>query len=103
MLGTGYREIKQQGYEYKGYVAENYVQQEIAALGIEPSFSWRDARAEIEFIIADDLGRIVPVEVKAVSEPVRNHCNPTSRSASPTRQSNLQVLKALQQQRKSTS
>ncbi|MCV5649503.1 DUF4143 domain-containing protein, partial [Escherichia coli] len=65
MLGTGYREIKQQGYEYKGYVAENYVQQEIAALGIEPSFSWGDARAEIEFIIADDLGRIVPVEVKS--------------------------------------
>ncbi|MCV5216538.1 DUF4143 domain-containing protein, partial [Escherichia coli] len=65
MLGTGYREIKQQGYEYKGYVAENYVQQEIAALGIEPSFSWGDARAEIEIIIADDLGRIVPVEVKS--------------------------------------
>ncbi|MGL0930069.1 ATP-binding protein [Vibrio vulnificus] len=65
MLSTGYREIKQQGYEYKGYVAENYVQQEIAALGIEPSFSWGDARAEIEFIIADDLGRIVPVEVKS--------------------------------------
>ncbi|MCW8334592.1 ATP-binding protein [Vibrio paucivorans] len=65
MLSTGYREIKQQGYEYNGYVAENYVQQEIAALGIEPSFSWGDARAEIEFIIADDLGRIVPVEVKS--------------------------------------
>ncbi|MCC2524340.1 ATP-binding protein [Vibrio coralliilyticus] len=65
MLGTGYREIKQQGYEYKGYVAENYVQQEIAALGIEPSFSWGDARAEIEFIVTDDLGRIIPVEVKS--------------------------------------
>lgn len=65
MLGTGYREIKQQGYEYKRYVAENYVQQEITALGIEPSFSWGDARAEIEFIIADELGRIVPVEVKS--------------------------------------
>ena len=65
VLGTGYREIKQQSYEYKGYVAENYVQQEIAAQGIEPSFSWGDARAEIEFIIADDLGRIVPVEVKS--------------------------------------
>ena len=65
MLGTSYREIKQQGYEYKGYVAENYVQQEMAALGIEPSFSWGDARAEIEFIITDDLGRIIPVEVKS--------------------------------------
>ncbi|WP_235676598.1 MULTISPECIES: ATP-binding protein [unclassified Vibrio] len=65
MLGTGYREIKQQGYEYKGYVAENYVQQEITALGIEPSFSWGDARAKIEFIVTDDLGRVIPVEVKS--------------------------------------
>ncbi|MGF1764115.1 ATP-binding protein [Aliivibrio kagoshimensis] len=65
MLGTNYKEIKQQGYEYKGYVAENYVQQEFAAMGIEPSFSWGDARAEIEFITADDLGRVIPIEVKS--------------------------------------
>lgn len=65
MLGTSYKEIKQQGYEYKGYIAENFVQQEFAACGIEPSFSWGDARAEIEFILADDMGRIIPVEVKS--------------------------------------
>lgn len=65
MLGTSYREIKQQGYEYKGYIAENFVQQEFAACGIEPSFSWGDARAEIEFILSDDMGKIVPVEVKS--------------------------------------
>ncbi|QFI36367.1 DUF4143 domain-containing protein [Moritella marina ATCC 15381] len=65
MLGTSYREIKLQGYEYKGYIAENVVQQEFAACGIEPSFSWGDARAEIEFIFTDEVGRIVPVEVKS--------------------------------------
>lgn len=65
MLGTGYKEIKQQGYEYKGYIAENFVQQEFAAMGIEPSFSWSDARAEVEFIIANDSGKIVPIEVKS--------------------------------------
>ena len=65
MLGVSYREIKQQGYEYKGYVAENYVQQELAALGIDPSFSWNDARAEIEFIIADQDGNVIPIEVKS--------------------------------------
>ncbi len=65
MLGTNYKEIKQQGCEYKGYVAENYVQQEFAAMGIEPGFSWGDARAEIEFIAADDLGRVIPIEVKS--------------------------------------
>ena len=62
MLNTGYKEIKQQGYEYKGYIAENFVQQELAALGIEPSFSWVDARAEIEFIVASQEGFAVPVE-----------------------------------------
>ena len=57
--------IKQQGYEYKGFVAENFVQQEFAAQGLDPTFSWSDARAEIEFIVADDEGNIVPVEVKS--------------------------------------
>lgn len=65
MLNTGYKEIKQQGYEYKGYIAENFVQQEFAAIGIEPSYSWNDARAEIEFIITNDEGLITPVEVKS--------------------------------------
>ena len=65
MLGTGYKEIKLQGYEYKGYIAENFVQQELAAIGIEPSFSWADARAEIELLISNERGQIVPVEVKS--------------------------------------
>lgn len=65
MLGTGYKEIKRQGYEYKGYIAENFVQQEFAVQGIEPSFSWQDARAEVEFVIANDLGQLVPIEVKS--------------------------------------
>jgi predicted AAA+ superfamily ATPase len=67
ILGTSYREIKKQAYEYKGYIAENFVQQELTALGIEPSFSWGDARAEIEFMLANEEGQIVPVEVKSGS------------------------------------
>lgn len=65
MLNTGYKEIKLQGYEYKGYIAENFVQQEFAAMGIEPSFSWGDSRAEIEFIVTNEDGLVVPVEVKS--------------------------------------
>lgn len=65
MLNTSYKEIKLQGYEYKGYIAENFVQQEFAAIGIEPSYSWGDARAEIEFIITTEDGLVVPVEVKS--------------------------------------
>ncbi|HHC7341584.1 TPA: ATP-binding protein [Vibrio parahaemolyticus] len=65
LLDTSYLEIKRQGYEYKGYIAENFVQQELASLGIEPTFSWSDARAEMELIISDELGRIIPVEIKS--------------------------------------
>lgn len=65
MLGSGYREIKEQAYACKGFVAENFVQQELAALGLEPTASWGDARAEIEFLLTDAHGRVVPVEVKS--------------------------------------
>ncbi|MCC5854100.1 MAG: ATP-binding protein [Idiomarina sp.] len=65
MLGVSYKEIKKQGYEYKGYVAENFVQQELVALNIDPTYSWNDARAEIEFIASDQEGRIIPIEVKS--------------------------------------
>ena len=65
MLSSSYKEIKQQHYEYKGYVAENFVQQELTAIGVDPSYSWNDARAEIEFILATLEGDIVPVEVKS--------------------------------------
>lgn len=65
MLGSSYKEIKQQHYEYKGYIAENFVQQELTAMGIDPSYSWNDARAEIEFLLTMNDGDIVPVEVKS--------------------------------------
>lgn len=65
MLKSSYKEIKLQGYEYKGYIAENFVQQELAAIGIEPGYSWGDARAEIEFIVTNDEGLVVPIEVKS--------------------------------------
>ncbi|MDE8604856.1 AAA family ATPase [Marinomonas sp. RSW2] len=65
MLGTHYKELKQQNYEYKGYIAENFVQQELTTLGIDPSYSWNDARAEIEFLLTNEDGEIIPVEVKS--------------------------------------
>ncbi|WP_418113193.1 ATP-binding protein [Vibrio scophthalmi] len=65
LLDTSYLEIKRQGHVYKGYIAESFVHQELASLGIEPTFSWSDARAEMELIISDELGRIIPVEIKS--------------------------------------
>ncbi|UOD51275.1 ATP-binding protein [Orrella daihaiensis] len=65
MLGTTYQQIKQQAYEYKGFIAENFVQQELAVLGVEPTYAWTASNAEIEFLLTDNLGHIVPVEVKS--------------------------------------
>lgn len=65
MLSLTYREIKQRAFEYKGFIAENFVQQELAVIGIQPSYSWQQARAEIEFIISDGAGNIIPIEVKS--------------------------------------
>lgn len=65
VLDTSYLEIKRQGHEIKGYIAENFVHQELASLAIEPTFSWSDARAEMELIISDERGRIIPVEIKS--------------------------------------
>lgn len=65
MLGSTYQEIKQQSYQYKGYVAENFVQQELVAMGIDPTYSWHDARAEIEFVVTTDGGDVMPIEVKS--------------------------------------
>ncbi len=41
------------------------MQQELAVLGYNPSYSWHSARAEIEFILPTHQGDIVPVEVKS--------------------------------------
>ena len=68
MLGTTYQQIKQQAYEYKGckgFIAENFVQQELAVQGVEPTYAWTASNAEIEFLLTDNLGHIVPVEVKS--------------------------------------
>ena len=67
MLGMTYAEQHDQRVTYKGYVAENFVQTELAAHVGHPTFGWYEARAEIEFLHRDRGGRIVPVEVKSGS------------------------------------
>ena len=49
---------------YKGWVAENFVAQELTAAGYAPLHYWRGRAAEVDFIVATPNG-IVPVEVKA--------------------------------------
>lgn len=52
---------------YKGYVAENFVAQELKSSRPSASlFSWTENQAEIEFLIQGDAGAI-PIEVKSAS------------------------------------
>ena len=46
-------------------MAENFVQTEIAARLNHPTYGWSGARAEVEFLLRDRDGAIVPVEVKS--------------------------------------
>lgn len=51
--------------EYRGRLAENYVQQQLTALGKKDLFYWTSGNtAEVDFIIQEKNG-IVPVEVKS--------------------------------------
>jgi len=50
---------------FRGALAENYVKQTLAANGL-PSYYWRSANtAEVDFLVTDDLLRVVPIEVKS--------------------------------------
>jgi predicted AAA+ superfamily ATPase len=49
---------------YPGYVAENFVAQELRAAGDKTLFCWQGRTAEVEFLL-DREGEVVPVEVKS--------------------------------------
>ncbi len=65
MLDISYQEHRQQNFEYKGYLAENFVQNELRASGYYPTYSWEFRQAEIEFLYKTPTGEIIPVEVKS--------------------------------------
>jgi predicted AAA+ superfamily ATPase len=49
---------------YKGYVAENYVAQELRGNGIGALYSWEGRMSEIEFLLETASG-VIPIEVKS--------------------------------------
>ncbi|KEQ16914.1 ATP-binding protein [Endozoicomonas numazuensis] len=65
MLGISYKEHRDQKYHYKGFVAENFIQNELITLIGRPTYSWEYARSEIEFLYKTEAGDIIPVEVKS--------------------------------------
>lgn len=64
-LNISYREQRQQSLSFKGFIAENFVCNELRAAGIYPLYSWAQRAAEIEFLHKDARGEIMPIEVKS--------------------------------------
>ncbi|MDQ6967978.1 MAG: ATP-binding protein [Mariprofundaceae bacterium] len=65
MLGLNYAEHKAQNFSYKGYLAENFVQNELRCQGYYPTYAWQLKEAEIEFLYKNARGEVIPVEVKS--------------------------------------
>ena len=65
MSGISYEDQRCQKASFKGFIAENFVQNELIAQGLEQTYSWVQNQAEIEFLIRNDDGEVVPVEVKS--------------------------------------
>jgi len=65
MLNLKYADHQDQEYSYKGYVVENFVQNEMLVTGYKPTYAWESGKAQIEFIYVKGDGSFVPVEVKS--------------------------------------
>ena len=65
LLGLSYNEHREQGFSYKGYIAENFVQNELIAQQGGATYSWEYARSEIEFILKSSTDTLIPIEVKS--------------------------------------
>ena len=65
MTRMSYEDQRSQTTDYKGFIAENFVQNELIAQGLDQTYSWERNQAQIEFVIRNNRGEIVPVEVKS--------------------------------------
>ncbi len=65
MLEISYNEHLAQSLMYKGFLAENFVQCELIAQGVNHTYSWSERNSEIEFIHKTKMGDLIPVEVKS--------------------------------------
>lgn len=67
MLDMEYSDQRAQAASYKGFIAENFVQNELCSRVRNPTWSWAEGRSEIEFLHRRRDGEIIPVEVKSGS------------------------------------
>ena len=67
MLGLRYADQQAQSLSFKGYIAENFVQNELSVRVAYPTFGWEQANAQVEFLHRDRDGEVIPIEVKSGS------------------------------------
>lgn len=67
MLDLSYADQREQASMHKGYIAENFVQNELCVHVGYPTYGWEQAHAEIEFVHRCRNGAVIPVEVKSGS------------------------------------
>ena len=65
VLELSYQEQINQKAIAKGFIAENFVQNELLAAGAHSTYSWQKGQSEIEFLYSTSAGNIIPVEVKS--------------------------------------
>ena len=65
MLDMSYKDQVDQRLAFKGFFAENFVNNELRAAGSYPAYSWLGQSSEIEFLHRTEAGDILPVEVKS--------------------------------------
>lgn len=65
MLDLKYDEHQDQNYAFKGYVTENFAQNEMLITGYNPTYAWRSGESKIEFLYPSENGSIIPVEIKS--------------------------------------
>lgn len=53
------------GSRFRGGLAENYVMQQLVSLGREPFYWGTTSKSEVDFVIQEKTGEVVPVEVKS--------------------------------------
>ena len=62
-----YADQQAQSLSFKGYIAENFVQNELSVRVAYPTFGWEQANAQVEFLHRGRDGEVIPIEVKSGS------------------------------------
>ncbi len=66
LLNISYQKVLAMAFSYKGYIAENFAQNELLANGFNDTFGWTSGKsAELEFIVENANGDVIPIEIKS--------------------------------------